>query len=207
MGERGYDIFSYVMKDRIIWLGEQVTDTLASVICSQLLFLAKSDPRKDVTIYINSPGGSVTAGMAIYDTMNYIGPDVRTICLGQACSMGAFLLSAGTKGKRSILPNARVMIHQPSGGAQGTVSDMERTFELIKQMKVDLNLILASNCQKEGEEFITTLGRIQRDVERDHWMNAAEAIDYGIVDRIMPSPVDLNALKRLVAQGLKTEVQ
>jgi ATP-dependent Clp protease protease subunit len=195
-GERGYDIFSYVMKDRIVWLGEPVTDTLATVICSQLLFLAKSDPKKDITMYIMSPGGSVTAGMGIYDTMNHVSPDVRTVCLGQACSMGAFLLSAGAKGKRSILPNGRVMIHQPSGGAQGTVSDMLTQFELIQKMKVDLNLILAWNCQKEGEEFRAALKRIQRDVERDHWMNAYEAVDYGIADQVLPSPVDLEDLRK-----------
>ena len=181
-GERSYDIYSRLLKDRIIFLGEEVTDASASVIVAQLLFLESEaeDPGKDINLYINSPGGSVTAGMAIYDTMNFIKCDVSTICIGMAASMGAFLLSSGAKGKRMILPNAEVMIHQPSGGARGQATDIKIVADNILKTKKKLNEILAANTGKPLEQ-------IEIDTERDNYMSAQEAVDYGIVDSIITS--------------------
>lgn len=177
-GERSYDIYSRLLKERIIFLGEDVNDVSASVIVAQLLFLESEDPSKDINLYINSPGGSVTAGMAIYDTMNYIKCDVSTVCMGMAASMGAFLLSGGTKGKRFILPNAEVMIHQPSGGAQGQATEIQIVAEKILQTKKKLNEILAANTGQPYEV-------IARDTERDYYMTAEEAKAYGIVDQVI----------------------
>ena len=179
-GERSYDIYSRLLKDRIIFLGEEVTDVSASLIVAQLLFLEAEDPNKDINLYINSPGGSVTAGMAIYDTMNYIKCDVSTICLGMAASMGAFLLSGGTKGKRFALPNAEVMIHQPSGGAQGQATEIQIVAEKILQTKKKLNEILAANTGQPYEV-------VERDTDRDNYMTAQEALDYGLIDRVITS--------------------
>lgn len=179
-GERSYDIYSRLLKDRIIFLGEEVTDVSASIIVAQLLFLEAEDPGKDISLYINSPGGSVTAGMAIYDTMNYIKCDVSTICIGMAASMGAFLLSGGAKGKRYALPNAEVMIHQPSGGAKGQATDIQIVAENILKTKKKLNQILAENTGKP-------LDIIEVDTERDHYMSAEEALQYGIIDSIITS--------------------
>ncbi|HIU88352.1 MAG TPA: ATP-dependent Clp endopeptidase proteolytic subunit ClpP [Candidatus Avilachnospira avistercoris] len=177
-GERSYDIFSRLLKERIIFLGEEVTDASASLIVAQLLFLESEDPGKDINLYINSPGGSVTAGMAIYDTMQYIKCDVSTICIGMAASMGAFLLAGGAKGKRIALPNAEVMIHQPSGGAQGQATEIQIVAEQILKTKEKLNRILSENTGKPYEE-------VCRDTERDNWLTAQEALDYGIIDRIL----------------------
>ena len=177
-GERSYDIFSRLLEDRIIFLGEEVNDATASLIVSQLLFLEAKDPDKDIQLYINSPGGSVTAGMAIYDTMQYIKCDVSTICVGLAASMGAFLLSSGTKGKRIALPNAEIMIHQPSAGTQGKVTDMESDVEHFLRIKQRLNKILAENTGKTPEQ-------VKLDSERDHWMTADEAQAYGLVDKVI----------------------
>ena len=179
-GERSYDIYSRLLKDRIIFLGEEVTDVSANLIVSQLLFLESEDPGKDISLYINSPGGSVTAGMAIYDTMQYIKCDVSTICMGMAASMGAFLLAGGTKGKRIALPNSTIMIHQPSGGAQGQASDIKIVAEQILKTRQKLNEILAENTGKP-------LDVIARDTERDKYMTAEEAKEYGIVDRVIVS--------------------
>jgi ATP-dependent Clp protease protease subunit len=179
-GERSYDIYSRLLKDRIIFLGEEVTDVSASVIVAQLLFLESEDPGKDINIYINSPGGSVTAGMAIYDTMKYIKCDVSTICIGMAASMGAFLLAGGTKGKRFALPNSEVMIHQPSGGAKGQATDIKIVAENILKTKQKLNEILAANTGKP-------LDVIEIDTERDHYMSAEEAKEYGIIDSVIVS--------------------
>ena len=179
-GERSYDIYSRLFKDRIIFLGAEETDVSASLIVAQLLFLESEDPGKDISLYINSPGGSVTAGMAIYDTMNYIKCDVSTICIGMAASMGAFLLAGGTKGKRLALPNAEVMIHQPSGGAQGQATEIQIVAEKILQTKKKLNEILAANTGQPYEV-------IARDTERDHYMTAEEAMAYGLVDRVITS--------------------
>lgn len=179
-GERSYDIYSRLLKDRIIFLNEEVTDTSASVIVAQLLFLESEDPGKDISLYINSPGGSVTAGMAIYDTMNYIKCDVSTICIGMAASMGAFLLSGGAKGKRYALPNAEVMIHQPSGGAKGQATDIKIVAENILKTKRKLNEILAKNTGKP-------LDVIEVDTERDYYMTAEEAKAYGLIDNIITS--------------------
>ena len=179
-GERSYDIYSRLLKDRIIFLGEKVTDVSANLIVSQLLFLESEDPGKDISLYINSPGGSVTAGMAIYDTMQYIKCDVSTICMGMAASMGAFLLAGGTKGKRIALPNSTIMIHQPSGGAQGQASDIKIVAEQILKTRQKLNEILAENTGKP-------LDVIARDTERDNYMTAEEAKEYGIVDRVIVS--------------------
>lgn len=179
-GERSYDIYSRLLKDRIIFLNEEVTDTSASVIVAQLLFLESEDPGKDISLYINSPGGSVTAGMAIYDTMNYIKCDVSTICLGMAASMGAFLLAGGAKGKRYALPNAEVMIHQPSGGAKGQATDIKIVAENILKTKKRLNEILAQNTGKPLEV-------IEVDTERDYYMTAEEAKAYGLIDNIITS--------------------
>ena len=179
-GERTYDIYSRLLKDRIIFLGEEVNDVTASLIVSQLLFLESEDPGKDIQLYINSPGGSVTAGMAIYDTMQYIKCDVSTICMGMAASMGAFLLSGGTKGKRFALPNAEIMIHQPSGGAQGQATEIRIVAEHILKTKKKLNEILAANTGQPLEV-------IEADTERDHYMNAEEAKAYGLIDQVIVS--------------------
>ncbi|MGN6713138.1 ATP-dependent Clp endopeptidase proteolytic subunit ClpP [Anaerocolumna jejuensis] len=177
-GERSYDIYSRLLKDRIIFLNEEVTDASASVIVAQLLFLEAEDPGKDIHLYINSPGGSVSAGFAIYDTMEFIKCDVSTICVGLAASMGSFLLAGGTKGKRYALPNAEIMIHQPSGGGNGTASDIRIISDKIQRTKGRLNGILSLNTGKSLEE-------IERDTERDHFMTAEEAKDYGLIDDIM----------------------
>lgn len=177
-GERSYDIYSRLLKDRIIFLGEDVNDTTASLIVAQLLFLESEDPGKDIHLYINSPGGSVTAGFAIYDTMQYIKCDVSTICVGLAASMGAFLLSGGAKGKRLALPNAEIMIHQPSGGARGQATEIEIVAENILKTKKKLNEILAENTGKPVEE-------IEKDTDRDHFMSAEEALEYGLIDKII----------------------
>lgn len=177
-GERSYDIYSRLLKDRIIFLGEEVTDVSANLIVSQLLFLESEDPGKDISLYINSPGGSVTAGMAIYDTMQYIKCDVSTICMGMAASMGAFLLAGGTKGKRIALPNSTIMIHQPSGGAQGQATEISIVAEQILKTRQKLNEILAENTGRSLEE-------IARDTERDNYMTAQEAMEYGLVDRVI----------------------
>ena len=181
-GERTYDIYSRLLKDRIIFLGEEVTDVSANVIVAQLLFLAAEDPDKDISLYINSPGGSVTAGMAIYDTMQYIKPDVSTICVGLAASMGAVLLSGGAKGKRFALPNSEIMIHQPSGGARGQATEIKIVAENILKTKKKLNEILAANTGKGYEE-------IERDTERDNFMSALEAKEYGLIDAVITKPV------------------
>ncbi len=180
MGERSYDIYSRLLKERIIFLGEEVTDVSASLIVAQLLFLESEDPNKDISLYINSPGGSVTAGMAIYDTMHYIKCDVSTICIGMAASMGAFLLAGGTKGKRFALPNSEVMIHQPSGGAQGQATDIKIVADKILETKRKLNEILAQNTGQP-------LSVIEVDTERDHYMSAEEAKEYGLVDQVIGS--------------------
>ena len=177
-GERSYDIYSRLLKDRIIFLGEEVNDTTASLIVAQMLFLESEDPGKDIHLYINSPGGSVTAGMAIYDTMQYIKCDVSTICIGMAASMGAFLLAGGTKGKRYILPNAEVMIHQPSGGARGQATEIQIVAEQILKTKKKLNQMLSDNTGQP-------LDKVAEDTERDNWMDAQEALDYGIIDSII----------------------
>ena len=180
-GERSYEIDSRLLKDRIIFLGEEVNDVTASLVVAQLLFLAAEDPDKDINLYINSPGGSVTAGMAIYDTMQYIKPDVSTICIGMAASMGAFLLAGGAKGKRYALPNAEVMIHQPSGGARGQATDIRIHAENILRTKAKLNQILAENTGKPVEE-------VERDTERDNFMSAEEAKAYGLIDAVITKP-------------------
>ena len=179
-GERSYDIFSRLLNDRIIFLGEEVTDVSANLVVAQLLFLESEDPNKDIQLYINSPGGSVTAGMAIYDTMNYVKCDVSTICMGMAASMGAFLLAGGAKGKRFALPNAEIMIHQPSGGAQGQATDIQIVAEQILRTKKKLNEILAANT---GQSLET----IAADTERDNWMTAEEANAYGLIDELVRS--------------------
>ena len=176
-GERSYDIFSRLLNDRIIFLSEEVNDTTASLIVAQLLYLEAQDPDKDIQFYINSPGGSVTAGMAIYDTMNYIKCDVSTICVGMAASMGAFLLAGGTKGKRKALPHAEIMIHQPLGGAQGQASDIKIQAEHILRTKAKLNRILSENS---GNDLAT----IERDTDRDYYMSAEEARAYGLIDKV-----------------------
>ena len=181
-GERSYDIFSRLLNDRIIFLNEEVNDTSAGLVVAQLLYLEAQDPDKDIQFYINSPGGSITAGMAIYDTMQYIKCDVATICIGMAASMGAFLLSSGAKGKRLALPNAEIMIHQPSAGTQGQITDMAihlRRFEIIKAR---MNKIMAANTGKSLEE-------VQRDCERDNFMSAQEAAAYGLIDKVITSRV------------------
>ena len=177
-GERSYDIYSRLLNDRIIMLGEEVNDTTASLIVAQLLYLEGQDPDKDIHLYINSPGGSITSGMAIYDTMQYVKCDVSTICVGMAASMGAFLLSSGAKGKRFALPNSEIMIHQPSGGAQGQATDIAIQAERVLRMKKHLNEILAFNTGKSVEQ-------IQADCERDHFMSASEACDYGLIDKVI----------------------
>ncbi len=177
-GERSYDIYSRLLNDRIIVLSDEVNDATASVVVAQLLFLEAQDPEKDISFYINSPGGSVSAGLAIYDTMQYIKCDVSTICMGMAASMGAFLLSSGTKGKRYILPNAEVMIHQPSGGAQGQATEILIAADHIQRTKQRLNRILSENTGKPVEQ-------VAIDTERDNWLTAQDALEYGIVDKIL----------------------
>ncbi len=177
-GERSYDIYSRLLKERIIFLGEEVNDVTSSLIVAQMLFLEAEDPEKDIQFYINSPGGSVTAGMAIYDTMQYVKCDVSTYCMGMAASMGAFLLSGGTKGKRLALPNAEIMIHQPLGGAQGQATEIEIAAKHILQTKEKLNKILAENTGKDYDV-------IAADTERDNWMTAEEAKEYGLIDRVV----------------------
>jgi ATP-dependent Clp protease protease subunit len=177
-GERSYDIYSRLLKDRIVMLSGEVNDQVASTIVAQFLFLEAEDPQKDIYFYINSPGGVVTAGMAIYDTMNYIRPNVATICIGQAASMGAFLLSCGAKGKRYALPHARIMIHQPLGGAQGQATDIAIQAEEILRMKKELNSILAKNTGQ-------TIKKIEKDTDRDNFMSAKEAQEYGMIDEVL----------------------
>ena len=177
-GERSMDIFSRLLNDRIVMLCEEVNDTTASLVVAQLLFLEGQDPDKDISLYINSPGGSITAGMAIYDTMQYIKCDVSTICIGMAASMGAFLLSSGAKGKRYALPNSEIMIHQPSGGSQGQATDIQIQAERILQMKKSLNTILA---ERTGQTYET----IARDTERDNFMTAQQAMEYGLIDKVI----------------------
>ena len=179
-GERAYDIFSRLLKERIVILSEEVNHVTASLITAQLLFLEAEDPDKDIQFYINSPGGSVTDGLMIYDTMKLIKPDVQTICMGMAASMGSVLLSAGTKGKRCILPNAEVMIHQPLGGAQGQATEILIAADHIRDTRTRLNQILADACGKPLEQLM-------KDTDRDHWMTAQEALEYGIVDKILES--------------------
>ncbi|WP_105615117.1 ATP-dependent Clp endopeptidase proteolytic subunit ClpP [Vallitalea okinawensis] len=177
-GERSYDIYSRLLKERIIFLGSEVNEVTASLIVAQLLFLEAEDPDKDIQLYINSPGGSITAGMAIYDTMKYIKPDISTICIGMAASMGAFLLAGGTKGKRFALPNSEIMIHQPLGGTQGQATDIQIHAERIVAMKKRLNTILSENT---GQDLET----IERDTERDNFMLADEAVKYGLIDKVI----------------------
>jgi ATP-dependent Clp protease, protease subunit len=177
-GERAYDIYSRLLKDRIIFIGEQVEDSMANIIIAQMLFLESEDPEKDINIYINSPGGSVTAGLAIYDTIQYIRPEVATICMGQATSMGALLLASGAKGKRYALPHSRVMIHQPLGGAQGQATDIDIHAREILKIRDSLNTILAEHTGQD-------IARIKKDTERDFFMGAQEAKDYGIVDKVI----------------------
>ena len=177
-GERSYDIYSRLLKERIIFLGEEVNETTASLVVAQMLFLEAEDPEKDIQLYINSPGGSVTAGMAIYDTMQYVKCDVSTFCMGMAASMGAFLLAGGTKGKRLALPNAEIMIHQPLGGAQGQATEIEIAAKHILQTKEKLNRMLAENTGKD-------ISIIAADTDRDNWMSAEEAKEYGLIDRVI----------------------
>jgi len=177
-GERSYDIYSRLLKDRIIMLSGEVNDQVASSIVAQMLFLEAQDPDKDIYFYINSPGGVITSGFSIYDTMNYIKPDIVTICVGQAASMGAFLLSSGSKGKRYALPNARIMIHQPSGGAQGQSTDIQIQAQEIQRLKDKLNEILAEQTGK-------TVKRLEKDTERDNFMSTQEAVEYGLIDKVL----------------------
>jgi ATP-dependent Clp protease protease subunit len=177
-GERAYDLWSRLMKDRIVFIGEQIHETMANVIVAQFLFLEKEDPDKDIEVYINSPGGSVMAGLGIYDTMRHIRPEVATTVVGMAASMGAVLLSGGTKGKRFALPNSRIMIHQGSAGSQGTPSDLEITLRLVLSFKEKLTQILSENC---GREF----SQVAKDIDRDYWMTAEEGVEYGIIDEVL----------------------
>lgn len=177
-GERAYDIYSRLLNERIIFLGDEVNETTANIVVAQLIHLAYADPKKDIKLYINCPGGSVYDGMAIYDTMQYIKPDVQTIGIGLQASMGAFLLSSGVKGKRMLLPNSRVMIHQPSSGTEGKVTDQEITLRESIALKKILNEILAKNTGQK-------LAKIEKDVERDHWMSATDAVEYGLVDKVI----------------------
>jgi len=177
-GERSYDIYSRLLKDRIIMLNGEVNDAVSASIVAQLLFLEAEDPDKDIYLYINSPGGVITSGMAMYDTMNYIKPDVSTICIGQAASMGAFLLSSGAKGKRFALPNARIMIHQPLGGAQGQATDIQIQAKEIQRMKDSLNKLLSEQTGKP-------ISQIENDTERDNFMSATEAMEYGLIDKVL----------------------
>ncbi|SFV66409.1 ATP-dependent Clp protease proteolytic subunit [hydrothermal vent metagenome] len=177
-GERSYDIYSRLLKDRIIMLSGEVNDQVASTIVAQLLFLEAQDPDKDIYFYINSPGGVITSGLSMFDTMNYIKPDIVTICMGQAASMGAFLLSSGAKGKRYALPNARIMIHQPSGGAQGQSTDIQIQAQEIQRLKDTLNEIMANNCGKKAKQ-------LEKDTERDNFMSSEEAVKYGLIDKVL----------------------
>jgi len=186
-GERAYDIYSRLLKDRIIFLGSAMNDEVANLLIAQLLFLESEDPDKDINFYINSPGGLVTAGLAVYDTMQYIKPGIATVCIGQAASMGALLLTAGTRGKRYSLPNARILIHQPMGGFQGQASDIEIQAKEMLRMKDTLNQILVAHSGKSLEQ-------IQRDTDRDYFMSALEARDYGIIDHVIASREDLDHL-------------
>ncbi len=188
-GERSYDIYSRLLKDRIIFLGTAVTDDVANLIVAQLLFLESDDPEKDINFYINSPGGSVTAGMAIYDTMQYIKPDISTVCIGQAASMASLLLAAGTQGKRYSLPNARIMIHQPLGGAQGQASDIEIQAREILRMKEVLNQMLATHTNQD-------IKRIRKDTDRDYFMSGDEAKRYGIIDHVVTNRGELETLDK-----------
>jgi ATP-dependent Clp protease protease subunit len=189
-GERAYDIYSRLLKDRIIFLGSAMNDEIANLLIAQLLFLESEDPDKDINFYINSPGGLVTAGLAVYDTMQYIKPDITTVCIGQAASMGAVLLAAGTKGKRYSLPNSRILIHQPMGGFQGQASDIEIQAKEILRMKDRLNQILVAHTGKELEN-------IQKDTDRDFFMSGAEAKKYGIIDHVIANRDDLDHLEEL----------
>jgi len=177
-GERSYDIYSRLLKDRIIMLSGEVNDQVASTVVAQLLFLEAQDPDKDIYFYINSPGGVITSGLSMFDTMNYIKPDIVTICIGQAASMGAFLLSSGAKGKRYALPNARIMIHQPSGGAQGQSTDIQIQAQEIQRLKDTLNEIMAENCGKKAKQ-------LEKDTERDNFMSSKEAMEYGLIDKVL----------------------
>ena len=188
-GERAYDIYSRLLKDRIIFLGSGMNDEVANLLIAQLLFLESEDPDKDINFYINSPGGMVTAGLAVYDTMQYIKPDIATVCIGQAASMGALLLTAGTRGKRYSLPNARILIHQPMGGFQGQASDIEIQAKEILRMKDSLNQILVRHTGK-------TMDAIQRDTDRDYFMSAEEAKNYGIIDHVIANRQDLDHLDK-----------
>jgi len=189
-GERGYDIYSRLLKDRIIFIGTGIDDNVANAVIAQMLFLQMQDPKKDIHIYINSPGGSVTAGLAMYDTMQFLTCDVNTYCIGICASMGAVLLTAGTKGKRFCLPNSHVMIHQVSGGAQGTASDVERTVEFMYGLKGKLNKILAHHTGKTEKQ-------VEKDADRDNYMSAEEAVKYGLVDKVLESkPEDAKADKK-----------
>ncbi|MGD2270096.1 MAG: ATP-dependent Clp endopeptidase proteolytic subunit ClpP [Desulfobacterales bacterium] len=189
-GERAYDIYSRLLKDRIIFLGTAMNDEVANLLIAQLLFLESEDPDKDINFYINSPGGLVTAGLAVYDTMQYIKPDITTVCIGQAASMGALLLSAGSMGKRYSLPNARILIHQPMGGFQGQASDVEIQAKEILRMKETLNEILVKHTGKNLEQ-------IQKDTDRDYFMSGLEAKEYGIVDHVIANRDDLNHIDKL----------
>jgi ATP-dependent Clp protease protease subunit len=191
-GERAYDIYSRLLKDRIIFLGTAINDEVANLLIAQLLFLESEDPEKDINFYINSPGGVVTAGLAVYDTMQYIKPDITTVCIGQAASMGALLLAAGADNKRYALPNARIMIHQPMGGFQGQASDIEIQAKEILRMKAALNGILKSHTGKD-------LDQISKDTDRDYFMSGQEAKDYGIVDHVISSRDDLDQIDKLEA--------
>ena len=177
-GEVGYDLWSRLMKDRIVFIGDQVHPTMANIVVAQFLYLEKEDPDKDIEVYINSPGGDVMAGLAIYDTMRHIKPDIATTCVGMAASMGAVLLSGGTKGKRSALPNSRIMVHQGSAGFSGTPSDIEIQVRLVMSFKEKLTEILAENC---GREF----SQVSRDIDRDYWMTPQEGVEYGIIDSVL----------------------
>lgn len=188
-GERSYDIYSRLLKDRIIFLGTSVTDDVANLIVAQLLFLESDDPEKDINFYINSPGGSVTAGMAIYDTMQYIKPDISTVCIGQAASMASLLLAAGTNGKRYSLPNSRIMIHQPLGGVQGQASDIEIQAKEILRMKEVLNQMLATHTNQD-------IKRVKKDTDRDYFMSGEEAKSYGIIDHVVTNRGELDTLDK-----------
>jgi ATP-dependent Clp protease protease subunit len=188
-GERAYDIYSRLLKDRIIFLGTAMNDEVANLLIAQLLFLESEDPDKDINFYVNSPGGVVTSGLAVYDTMQYIKPDIATVCIGQAASMGALLLTAGTKGKRYSLPNSRILIHQPMGGFQGQASDIEIQAKEILRMKDTLNQILVHHTGKD-------LSQIQNDTDRDFFMSGAEAKEYGIIDHVIENRDDLNKIEK-----------
>ncbi len=187
-GERSYDIFSRLLKDRIVFLGTAVNDEIANLIVAQLLFLESEDPEKDINFYINSPGGGVTAGLAVYDTMQYIKPDVVTVCVGQAASMGALLLAAGTRGKRYALPNSRILIHQPLGGTQGQASDIKIQANEILRMKDALNKILSAHTGQDEQ-------KISEDTDRDFFMSGTEAVDYGLIDRVVADRNELDNMK------------